>query len=233
MTNTKAFFLALAFFMAMNIISPAQARQHHPRVGQLDPGCNVIFPCIPMAGQTARNGSPFAGARSMRISLHRTRKARHGAPHGHREASAPHATKFQDRVADAGRGMVRSVSGAVAYVAAGAQGAFQCLVSSLDDAGYKITEMGGFASGGHIRHSKHYSGLALDINQLARGRISRPFPINHIQMARSCGLTDGGTWANSDLGHFETNGPTRYASVRHHRRTRYARRRDHRYAGAG
>ncbi len=239
MTDFRIFLLALAGFAAQLMVSPAEAQQHHrPHVQALDPGCNVIFPCTPMAGQRLSGGNPFAGARAIRITMHRTRKAHRRPPVARQGVDQHHATKLQDRVVQDGRGVVKSTSGAVAYVAAGARGAFQCLVSSLDDAGYRIAEMGGFADHGHIRHSKHYSGRALDINQVERNVVSRPFPVNVTAMARSCGLESGATWRWADAGHFEVPGPTtRHASARRRPGTRYAGRHrrtvDRRFAGAG
>lgn len=152
----------------------------------------------------------------------------HHRYHGHRHRHG-RARTARTATPGPGTGIVRSVSGAVAYVAGSATGAFQCLVSSLDDAGYKIAEMGGFANGGHIRHSKHYSGTAIDINQVARDVVTRPFPAGFNQMARSCGLESGALWRNADTGHFEIpTVRTRYASSQRHR-VRYA----HRYARAG
>ena len=133
-----------------------------------------------------------------------------------------------------GNGVVKAASGAIAYVAASATGAFQCVINSLENQGYPVKFMGGFARGGHIRGSLHYSGLALDINQLGRG-VTRPrMPPNEIAIANSCGLISGAQWANNDSGHFQLggyagNGSRHYASSRHH--VRYAHRHRHtRYA---
>lgn len=115
----------------------------------------------------------------------------------------------------AGNGVVKAASGAVAYVAKSATAAFQCVVTALEAAGYPIKEMGGFASRGHIRHSLHYSGLALDINQIERN-VTRPrMPANEIEIARGCGLTSGASWGYADSGHFEI--PQHYASRPRHR----------------
>ena len=237
MTSTRAFLIALASFTAQLIVSPAEAG-HRSRVQQLDPGCNVIFPCTPMAGQTASSGGLFGRARSIRVTMHRDRKTHHGAPKAQHEASHPHATKLQDRVVEAGRGVVKSASGAVAYVAGSARGAFQCVVDALEAQGYPVREMGGFANRGHVRHSLHYSGLALDVNQDDRNVTRPPMPANEIELANGCGLVSGRQWrGDPDSGHFQLggwDGHTLIASARHHHRTRYARqRRDHRYAGAG
>jgi len=220
----------------------AQARHHHRATyaAYADPGCNRLWPCegvapSPRGERVVRAMGGFGSARSVYSPQARHRKGprRRGTAHRRASAKAPPSSPGPARSPpqEASKrpastpGVVRAATGAVAYVAAGATAAFQCLVSSLEDAGYRIDEMGGFASSGHIRHSKHYAGLALDINQISRGRVSRPFPVNHVAMARACGLTDGGTWANSDLGHFEVPGRTLYASARPRHRIRYASRR--------
>jgi len=136
-----------------------------------------------------------------------------------------------------GRGVVKSSTGAVAYVAEKARAAFQCLIDKLETEGYRIRDMGGFASSGHIRHSLHYSGLAMDVNQLSRNVTNPPMPKNEIYLANSCGLVSGAQWHDADSGHFQLGGydghvpNIRMASHRHHHR-HYARRhvRDHRYA---
>jgi hypothetical protein len=89
---------------------------------------------------------------------------------------------------------------------------FQCLVSSLDRAGYQIAFMGGWRRHGSVPHSKHPAGKALDINQTARNRVTRKFPQGINRMARACGLFHGAEWRRADAGHFEV--PTRTARSR-------------------
>lgn len=101
---------------------------------------------------------------------------------------------------------VRSKSGATASVAPSARGKFQCLINKLDTTGYRIDFMGGYRRtkiAGSNQWSKHASGLALDINQTARNRVTRRFPANINQMASSCGLFHGAKWGYPDTGHFE------------------------------
>jgi hypothetical protein len=109
-------------------------------------------------------------------------------------------------------------------VAARAAVAFQCVINKLEGEGYPVKFMGGWASHGHIRHSLHYAGLALDINQIERNVTKPPMPKNEIEIARGCGLTSGASWGYADSGHFELSGATRVASYRHRH---YA----HRYRG--
>jgi hypothetical protein len=94
----------------------------------------------------------------------------------------------------------------VAYVAHHATEAFQCLINKLEAQGYPVHEMGGYARGGHIRHSLHYSGRALDVNQLSRGVTKPRMPDNEIALANACGLISGAQWVNNDSGHFQLGG---------------------------
>lgn len=102
-------------------------------------------------------------------------------------------------------GTIRSRSGATAFVANDATSNFQCLIDRLDGAGYAIKFMGGLSSG-HMRHSLHHTGHALDINQTARNRVTRSFPSGVNDMAASCGLFHGALWSNADTGHFQKGG---------------------------
>jgi hypothetical protein len=89
MRITKGILAVLLGVAVMAIPSLAQARQHHHRAvaGQLDPGCNVIFPCTPMAGQTVRGRGLFDGIRSIRVTMHRDRTAHRRAPVARQVAS--------------------------------------------------------------------------------------------------------------------------------------------------
>ena len=68
----KVFFTVLAF-LAIGSISTAEAR-HYRHPAALDQGCNVIFPCVPMAGQAAPSNNPFSGARSIMVTMRRVRR---------------------------------------------------------------------------------------------------------------------------------------------------------------
>lgn len=107
---------------------------------------------------------------------------------------------------------IRSKSGATAQVASVARPRFQCLVDRLDSLGYKIHFMGGYRKHGSIKRSKHPLGLAIDINQTARDRVTRRFPPGIADIARGCGLVSGSVWRWRDTGHFEY--PGRYAELR-------------------
>jgi hypothetical protein len=116
-------------------------------------------------------------------------------------------------------GTVRSRSGATAHVADSATGAFQCLVSRLDGAGYPIHFMGGWRRHGSVSHSLHPSGLALDINQYGRNVVRPHLPVGTTAMANDCGLIHGASWDTADAGHFQLGGwagnQAYYANRRH------------------
>ena len=191
--------------LALLVVSlPAQARQRHQAVC-VETGSVTHPSCM------GQSGNPFSGARSIRVTMHRDRRASNPAPRLAREAAM---------------GIVRSSSGATARVASRATRAFQCLVDRLDAAGYPIHFMGGWRARGSVHGSLHPAGLAMDVNQIARN-VTRPrMPSNEIQLANDCGLTSGAQWANGDSGHFQLGG---YAgSARHYA----SRQRHHRYASA-
>jgi hypothetical protein len=99
-----------------------------------------------------------------------------------------------------------SSNGKTAEVAGSHASNFQCLVSGLEATGYRIDFMGGYRRHGSVRHSKHPLGLALDVNQTGRGRVTRPLPSSATSIAASCGLFHGALWHNQDQGHFEVGG---------------------------
>lgn len=101
---------------------------------------------------------------------------------------------------------ISASTGARAEVAGSHASNFQCLVSGLEAAGYRIDFMGGFRRHGSVPHSKHPLGLALDINQTGRGRVTRPLPSSATSIAEGCGLFHGALWHNQDQGHFEVGG---------------------------
>jgi hypothetical protein len=116
---------------------------------------------------------------------------------------------------------IRALSGATAQVSSSAANAFRCIVNALETQGYPIKFMGGYARGGHIRGSLHYSGNALDINQTDRGVTTPRMPSNEVSLAAGCGLVSGASWKNNDSGHFQIGNLT-YAARRHHTNRHYA-----------
>lgn len=101
---------------------------------------------------------------------------------------------------------VKASGGATAQVSPEYAGRFQCLVSGLEAAGYRIDFMGGYRHSkiaGTGMWSKHASGKALDINQVGRNRLTRRLPASASAIASRCGLIHGAAWRNADAGHFE------------------------------
>ena len=236
--------VGLIALLVMTTGAEARHRHHHVRDTGAVWNWNHTGFWQPIPGtliehRTTRHRRHFARPQEPRHA--RVRLARH-----HRiliSKPAP-TTVFGTEPGMPGSGVVQATSGAVAYVAAHATEAFQCVVTELEAAGYRITEMGGFARGGHIRGSLHYRGLALDVNQQERNVTVPPMPKNEIQIANGCGLISGAQWAGDpDSGHFQLGGwaglkgNTKLASLQmrhriHHRRHYARRHRDHRYAVA-
>jgi hypothetical protein len=95
-------------------------------------------------------------------------------------------------------------SKATAKIDRGVAGAFRGLLGDLCRQGYKPRFMGGWRRGqcAPPRH-KHPCGWAIDIDQVARGRVTQRQPGNVNAMARRWGLLHGAEWRNNDRGHFE------------------------------
>ncbi|MBN9007224.1 MAG: hypothetical protein J0H40_17640 [Rhizobiales bacterium] len=209
------------------MVSAADAAQRHRTAACIETG-SVMRPVCGMGRSAAVSSNPFAGVRSIHVTLHRER-AYHRRDRGRRPAVRPMSDALKAVIrTSAGRaaGIIRSASGATAHVAARAAGAFQCLVDALDRQGYPIHFMGGWRAHGSVRASLHPAGLALDINQLRRN-VTRPrMPRNEIALANACGLISGAQWGWADSGHFQLGGwagrKRHYAMHRHHRRKHYA-----------
>jgi hypothetical protein len=133
------------------------------------------------------------------IEMRRARATRTGARH---------ARRARRHLARQGAGCgslstVRASSGATACVASSAASKFQALINDLEATGYRIDFMGGWRRHGSVAESKHPAGLALDINQVGRGRVTRRLPGNATAIAARYGLLHGAVWHHSDAGHFE------------------------------
>ena len=78
----------VATLILLGLFSPAEARQRHAQ--PLDPGCNIIFPCTPMAGQRVVGSSLFDGIRSIKVTMRRDKIAPARSVHTtERRVSAP------------------------------------------------------------------------------------------------------------------------------------------------
>jgi hypothetical protein len=110
------------------------------------------------------------------------------------------------RASQAKRGLVTmTCGGRTARVAARAKAPFERFCADLTASGYPIKFMGGWRpSGSCAGCNMHPKGLAIDINQVARGKVTvRMDKAAVSRMARAAGLVSGGDWCRGDLGHFE------------------------------
>jgi len=99
---------------------------------------------------------------------------------------------------------VHARSGATACVSSSAASNFQEFVSALESTGYHIDFMGGWRSHGSCRRcDMHPRGLAIDINQTGRSRVTHGFPAGVTALAARYGLLHGAVWPHPDVGHFE------------------------------
>lgn len=120
---------------------------------------------------------------------------------------------------------LKTHSGQVYIVAAGAAQAFSGFVAWLESTGYRIRDIGGYAYrriAGTRTISNHARGAAIDINQTARNRVTQRLPLNVTQKAREFGLIHGAVWRRPDTGHFELARARRYAVIGHGQSIRVA-----------
>jgi len=173
---------------------PAHARVRHHAASQscVEAGTVMQPSCMGTVTRSVPSHAKIASRRKTRVPVQKI------------QTSAIRSSAFTRlRRGVSSPGIVRAASGAVAHVASGATAAFQCVINALEQVGYPVRFMGGWASSGHMRHSLHYQGLALDINQIGRN-VTRPqMPANEVALANGCGLTSGAQWRHADSGHFQ------------------------------
>lgn len=109
-------------------------------------------------------------------------------------------------------GMTRITTpgGHSAVVAASAAPLFLAFLTDLERE-YRVDFVGGyvFRTIAGTRHlSKHAFGLAIDVNQVARNRVTRALPADATALAARHGLVHGAVWSDPDAGHFEVAGAT-------------------------
>jgi hypothetical protein len=96
-------------------------------------------------------------------------------------------------------------TGATARVDSRYAAEFQSYIDDLEAHGAVIRFMGGFRRGHCASASLHPCGRALDVCQLARGRVDSrchlPRSAALAAIASRHGLFEGGRWCNSDYGH--------------------------------
>lgn len=109
---------------------------------------------------------------------------------------------------ETGPGIVRSQkTGATARVSPKYAGQFQAYINELEAHGAVIHYMGGYRPGKCSPASLHPCGMALDVCQDSRGRVSGrkkcflPVPKDIARIAERQGLFEGSLWCNSDYGH--------------------------------
>lgn len=121
-----------------------------------------------------------------------------------------------------------SKTGARASVLRRYAAAFQGYVDELEANGAIIRFMGGIRPGRCASRSLHPCGMALDICQMARGRVDRrcrlPGRERIARIARRHNLFEGGQWCHSDYGHVQakvTAAACRLSDVASARRRRH------------
>lgn len=130
---------------------------------------------------------------------------------------------------------VQSAVGPITVAAALAQnfvGFFAELVSVV---GYRPRRVSCYASGGHVRHSRHYSGAACDVDQTGWDRTAAPMRSAAVTaLARAHGLQSGCEFrGRRDCGHVQaTSGGRVVAGARRHARVVRAHYRHRHYARA-
>lgn len=243
--------LILAALAALSIagIAPAAARNHQVPAEQAgtyrtDNDGRSVFVSGAEAPRTGRRASQWGthepkasrmdmgGGRS-KITHQRARQ-REIAPV---DANGSPAQATSAKFAQVGSGIVVSrKTGATARVAPGYRAKFQAYVDDLEAGGAVVRFMGGYRKGPCWSGGLHPCGKALDVCQLARGRVDPkcrlPGRATMIAIAARHGLTEGGIWCNSDYGHAQvgmTAGPcgsNLYSAVSKFKRGRFAHRGD-------
>jgi hypothetical protein len=135
------------------------------------------------------------------------------AGHQHLPLIAPRLPAMRKRQIAARSGIIKSRNGASARVAPRHAAKFQCLVDWLDEQGFRIAAMTGFAQrpyGGSL----HPIGGAIDIDQAGRNYLTRGkrYPEGVNDAASRCGLLHGDrtAWPRyPDYGHFQVAGVSR------------------------
>ena len=138
---------------------------------------------------------------------------------------------------------VETAAGITITVAADFAAPIKGFIGDLVAGGYTPHQIHCYATGGHVRHSLHYSGHACDFDQRGWGKTAAP--MYHVAaLCRKWGLRDGGEFR--DYGHIDSGSHLRRGSreayklshppfygatadfvarvAHHHRRIRYARR---------
>lgn len=193
----KAFLAACAILWCVS--APAMAQPCQPT------GDNMR-PCAAGTGGTAVATLP--GPKKGRLSRLSDPVVRQMAPRRAKPAPAPRT----------------SLQASGLGLAGAAVGPMQCVLDGLRAAGYPVRFARGLGAGS-VPGSLHPAGLAMDVNQVARGVTTPRMPSSEIAIASSCGVISGAQWANNDSGHFQLGGWSgtgrrghSHSIHRHHRR---------------
>lgn len=186
--STLAAIIAAVLLIA---ISPAQAKPKHTRhqATAAQPRAFVDVAAIPAYG-TAEVAPTVS---------------RRAHPMG-RKHIAPSRGPF---IASGG-GIVRSAkTGATARVSPKYAALFQAYINDLESQGAVVYYMGGYRRGPCANYSLHPCGMALDVCQDRRDKVSGlrnchlPSRSQLARTAASHGLFEGGQWCHGDMGHVQ------------------------------
>lgn len=98
---------------------------------------------------------------------------------------------------------VQTAAGIPITIASHLAAQFQGFIIDLVGRGYTPRRIGCYARGGHVRHSRHYSGSACDFDQRGWGKTA--MAMHHVSdLAKKHGLRDGKTFR--DAGHIDDGG---------------------------
>jgi hypothetical protein len=225
--NSRITLAALAV-ATIALSAPAEA---HNRTNFVDAAAIPAYPTSNWIRTAKGRHHAAHRARHHRVAAHR----RH---HEAREASKAHRPRSYGK---SGLETVQTAAGIPITVAASFASKIQGFISDLKARGYQPRQIHCFASGGHVRHSLHYSGHACDFDQTGWGKTASA--MYHVaDLVRKWNLRDGGEFL--DWGHID-DGPhlsrsRRVAAIkatpfygatslyhdrhRHHHRVRYAHR---------
>lgn len=115
---------------------------------------------------------------------------------------------------------IRTNTGKVAWVAARAASAMQCVINFVERTGVHLVSIRGRGPG-TVPASVHPEGWAMDLNQLRRD-VTHPRipPRVSVAAAHHCGVVSGASWHDRDNGHWNLR--VAYHRYRHRGRIHYA-----------
>jgi hypothetical protein len=139
----------------------------------------ALLLAIPSTAE-ARHHKHSGAHRHHARSVHHVRHARVRKHHRRRSVRVARAVPLAGNLVT-----VSTAAGIPITVAANLAGRFQGFIADLVASGYKPRHIGSFARGGHVAHSRHYAGAALDIDQTGWGIERRGRCITSLRWRRS------------------------------------------------